>query len=89
MTHFGIICPQLSGHLNVLLPLGKELQRRGHCVTFFGTIDAQSQIRGDGIEFQAIGESEFPLGTTAQSLVALGKLNRTRFQFSSKHYRTV
>lgn len=75
MTHFGIICPQLSGHLNVVLPLGKELQRRGHYVTFFGIIDAQSQIRAAGLEFQAIGESEFPLGTTAQSLVGLGKLS--------------
>ena len=74
MTYFGIICPQLAGHLNVLLPLGKELQQRGHRVTFFGVIDAESQIQSAGMEFHAIGQSEFPLGTIAQSLVHLGKL---------------
>jgi len=25
MTHFGIICPAGTGHLNVMIPLGNEL----------------------------------------------------------------
>ncbi|WP_009631168.1 glycosyltransferase [Synechocystis sp. PCC 7509] len=33
MTHFGIICPPVTGHLNPMTTLGYELQRRGHKVT--------------------------------------------------------
>ena len=33
MTHFGIICPAESGHLNTFFPLGIEIIRRGHRVT--------------------------------------------------------
>ena len=68
MTHFGLICPAATGHLNPMLPLGKELQRRGHQVTMFGILDAQAKTVAAGIEFQAIGESEFPLGATVQLL---------------------
>lgn len=34
MTHFGIIYPATTGHLNALLPLGRELQKREHRVNF-------------------------------------------------------
>ncbi|WP_277881902.1 hypothetical protein [Coleofasciculus sp. FACHB-542] len=36
MTHFGIICPTASGHLNPMTTLGYELVSRGHRVTLFG-----------------------------------------------------
>lgn len=75
MTHFGLICPSSTGHLNTMLPLGKELQRRGHRVTLFGILDAQANTLAAGLEFQAIGESEYPLGTVAQVLTQLGKLS--------------
>jgi len=75
MTHFGLICPQLAGHLNVFIPLSQKLQQRNHRVTFFGPIDAQSQIQDAGLEFCAIGEADFPVGTTAKSLVHLGTLH--------------
>ena len=35
MTHFGILCFPELGHLNPMIALGRELQRRGHNVTFF------------------------------------------------------
>lgn len=38
MTHFGLLCPTTSGHIYSLLPLGKELQKRGHKVTCFLTL---------------------------------------------------
>ena len=75
MTHFGIISPgAATGPLNTMLPLGQELQRRGHRVTLFGTPDTQSKALAAGIEFQAIGEKDFPVGSTAESLTKLGQL---------------
>jgi len=68
MTHFGRICPASTGHLNTILPLGKELQRRGHRVTLFGILDAQANTLASGLEFQAIGESEYPAGKMVQLL---------------------
>ena len=75
MTHFGLICPALTGHLNTMLPLGKELQRRGHLVTLVSKLDAESKAITAGLAFKAIGKSEFPLGSTADSLAQLGKLS--------------
>lgn len=75
MTHFGLVCPASTGHLNTMLPLGKELQRRGHHVTLFGIPDAESKTLSAGLEFKAVGESEFPKGTMAESLARLGKLS--------------
>ncbi len=75
MTHFGLVCPASTGHLNTMLPLGKELQRRGHRVTLFGIPDAESKTLAAGLEFRAVGESEFPKGTMAESLAQLGKLS--------------
>lgn len=75
MTHFGILCPAESGHLNTFLPLGQELQRRGHRVTLIGLIDAQSKTLTAGLEFKAIGEDLFPLGKLKERFVQLGKLS--------------
>ncbi|HBB32360.1 MAG TPA: glycosyl transferase family 1 [Cyanobacteria bacterium UBA8803] len=75
MTHFGIICPAASGHLNPLTTLGYELQRRGHRVTLFAIPDAESKALAAGLHFYPIGESEYPLGTTAQIFVKLGELS--------------
>src|SRR5947207_2456615 len=33
MPHLGLICPELTGHLNPATTLGRELQRRGQRVT--------------------------------------------------------
>jgi len=75
MTHFGLICPASTGHLNTMLPLGKELQKRGHRVTLFGLLDAQSKTLAAELEFRAIGEFEFPNGAIVESLTKLGKLS--------------
>lgn len=75
MTHFGLICPATTGHLNTMLPLGKELQKRGHRVTLFGILDAKSKTLAAELEFQAVGESEFPTGAIAESITQLGKLS--------------
>ena len=75
MTHYGLICPASTGHWNTILPLGKELQQRGHRVTLIGVLDAQAKAQAAGLEFRVIGESEFPLGSSAEFFAKLGQLN--------------
>ncbi|MEM7726841.1 MAG: glycosyltransferase [Cyanobacteria bacterium P01_A01_bin.45] len=75
MIHFGIICPAVSGHLNPMIGLCYELKQRGHRITFISLLDAQSKIEAAGLEFQAIGKSEFPLGFIVESLAKLGHLS--------------
>ncbi|MEQ9624690.1 glycosyltransferase [Coleofasciculus chthonoplastes] len=75
MTHFGIICPASAGHLNPMTTLGYELKKRDHRVTLFGILDAQPKTVAAELDFWAIGESEYPLGTNAELFAQLGKLN--------------
>jgi zeaxanthin glucosyltransferase len=75
MTHFGIICPGSTGPINTMLPLAQELQKRGHRVTLFGIMDVKSKTLAAGVEFQAVGEKDFPAGATAESFTKLGQLS--------------
>lgn len=75
MTHFGIICPATAGHLNPMTALGWELKQRGHQVTLFGIIDARAITQSAGLEFRAIGESDFPLGSMTQIFDQQGQLS--------------
>ncbi len=75
MTHFGIICPAATGHLNPMTTLGLGLKQRGHRVTVVGIPDAQSKTLAAGLEFREIGGSEFPAGISKESLAKLGELS--------------
>ncbi len=75
MTHIGLLCPAETGHLNTMLPLGQEMQRRGHKVTFFGILDAEPKVLAAGLEFRSIGEAEFPIGSSELLFTELGKLS--------------
>ena len=77
MTHFGILCPTASGHINPLLPLGKELQKRGHKVTCFLTLDGEEMVQAAGLDFQAIAPDKYPKGTSAKNLAEIGQLRGT------------
>ncbi len=77
MTHFGILCPTASGHINPLLPLGKELQKRGHKVTCFLTLDGEEMVQAAGLDFQAIAPDQYPKGTSAKNLAEIGQLQGT------------
>jgi MGT family glycosyltransferase len=74
MKHIGLICPAETGHLNTMLPLGKELQRRGYRVTYFGIQDAKPKLSASGLEFCGLGEAEFPMGSTANLFEQLGAM---------------
>lgn len=74
MTHFGMISPPVSGHLHPFSALGRELQERGHRVTCFQMPDLEDKVRGEGIDFRPIGESDHPLGSLPRSLAQLGRL---------------
>ncbi|MBD2138618.1 glycosyltransferase [Anabaena sp. FACHB-1237] len=75
MTHYGLICPLATGHLNTMLPLGKELQQRGHRVTLIGYPDGAAVAEKAGLEFCMIGENIFPVGSAKANLDKLGKLS--------------
>ena len=75
MTHFGILCPAAIGHLNPMCALGRELQRRNHYVTLFGVPDVAEKVAKSGLNFQSIGETEFPKGTLEKNYKQLGEMS--------------
>ena len=82
MAHLGLICPELSGHLNPMTTPGRELKRRGQRVTLIGRPDAQKKTESAGLEFAVVGEKEFPVGALAKTSAQLGRLagwNALRF----------
>ncbi|MGF1576106.1 MAG: glycosyltransferase [Cyanophyceae cyanobacterium] len=72
--HFSIFCFPSTGHLNTFIPLGHELQQRGHRVTLVGVLDVKATVLAAGLGFQPIGEQTFPIGTVAARLSQLGTL---------------
>ncbi|WP_145081336.1 glycosyltransferase family protein [Aureliella helgolandensis] len=74
MKHFGLVCPATTGHLNTILPLGKELRNRRHQVTLYGKLDAEKAVADAELGYVAIGEIEFPVGSMTTVLKNLGQL---------------
>ena len=75
MTHFGILCPAVTGHLNPMLTLAQELKKRDHHLTYVGLQDARYRTLLAGLDFQGIGQNMFPLGAMANAGAHLGELN--------------
>jgi zeaxanthin glucosyltransferase len=75
MAHIGLICPELSGHLNPMTTLGRELQRRGHQVTVVARADGHAKTQQAGLGFVVIGEREFPEGAMGKLTAQLGRLS--------------
>ncbi|MEO1339667.1 MAG: glycosyltransferase, partial [Cyanobacteria bacterium J06635_13] len=75
MTHFGIICPSSTGHLNPMATLGYELKQRGHRVTVIGIEDSRPKAIAAGLEFAPIGQTDFPPGATEYLFTQLGQLS--------------
>jgi zeaxanthin glucosyltransferase len=74
MTHFGIISPPVSGHINPFGALGRELVARGHRVTCLQVADLEEKIRDEELGFEPIGLSDHPRGSLPASLANLGQL---------------
>lgn len=72
---FGIFCPPTIGHLNPMCVLGRELQRRGHTVVFFGVADALAKM-ANFVDFTLceIGTEEYPKGSSDLVYRTLGTL---------------
>jgi len=70
--HIGLACPELSGHLNPMTTLGRELVRRGHRVTVVARPDGEARAVASGLGFAALGAAEFPRGTIAAQAKTLG-----------------
>jgi zeaxanthin glucosyltransferase len=73
--HIGLNCPELSGHLNPLTTLGRELVRRGHRVTVVARPDGEAKAAAAGLGFAAVGAPEFPVGAIAAQAVTLGGMS--------------
>ena len=75
MTHFGIICPPFPGHINPMAALGRELQKRGHRITFLQIPDVELKVRSQGLNFSAIGNANYRPGELDESVAQIGKLS--------------
>lgn len=88
VRHIGLICPEISGHLNPMTTLGRELLRRGYRVSLIGILDGQAKAEAAGLEFIPIGVTEAPLGSRAQFTAELGKLHgRAALRFTLERFR--
>ena len=74
MAHIGVLIPGALGHLNPASCLGRELQARDHTVTVFQVLDLEDAVRRTGLEYQAIGEEQFPSGRYNDYIAHLGTL---------------
>ena len=61
----GLVCPEMPGHVNPTLTLGRALTARGHAVTLVGFPSAEAATARAGLEFAAIGWPEHCSGRTA------------------------
>lgn len=77
VTHFGLLCPAASGHLNPMTSLGHALRQRGHRVTLLTIPDGRAKALAAGLEFEAIGAAEYPEGSTQALFARLGELSGT------------
>jgi zeaxanthin glucosyltransferase len=75
MSHFAIVCPPISGHLDPLAAMGRSLIRRGHRVTVFHVPDVEPKVRSQGLGFVPLGADRFPPGTLPASVAKLAALH--------------
>lgn len=73
MAHFAILCPPLPGHINPMTVLARELEARGHRLTFLGFPDMKQRI-AEGLGFAPFGGDEWPEGSLEPYLGRLSRL---------------
>lgn len=83
-----LICPAVTGHLNPMTQIARELQRRGHDVTLVTLIDASDHATRNGLQFAPFGLDEFPRGAVRSMVMRLGELdNAAALAWTIDHYR--
>lgn len=74
MSHVGIICPNVPGHLNPMMALADAIRTRGHQVTFFLLGVPPSSVAAAGFEVVALGGTVFPADQYQAEIEQLGLL---------------
>jgi len=69
--HYGIIAPELHGHLNPVTTLGTELAERGHQITVLGSAVVRPFADRTGLNWSPIGDT----AGAAQKWKRLGELS--------------
>ena len=72
--HLALVCPELAGHLNPMLTLGRELARRGHRVSLLGVPPAGPKAEAFGLGFLPVAVAEHESGALAAGLDRLAQL---------------
>lgn len=78
MAHFGFLTLSMMGHLYPMSTFGRELQSRGHRVTFFCFEDARGFLQEAGLDTVVIARARFPLGYTRLVSDELSRLTGSR-----------
>ncbi|MEB3305768.1 MAG: nucleotide disphospho-sugar-binding domain-containing protein [Cyanobacteriota bacterium] len=85
---YGIVSPPAIGHLNPMVALALELQRRGHGVVVFSVADGARKLEGLPLDVVTIGASAFPPGAVEEAYATLGRLSgRDGLRFSVDYFR--
>ncbi len=74
MSHVGIICPNVPGHLNPMVALADATRARGHRVTFFLLGEPPASVSTAGFEIVALGGTIFPSDQYRAEFERLGSL---------------
>lgn len=75
MSHFACIVMPHHGHIDPMAVLARELERRGHEVTFFHVADVGPRVRRHGLDFVALGAATHPPGWLEAATRRLGQVN--------------
>lgn len=78
VAHYGFLTLYVMGHLFPMSTFARELQRRGHKVTFFCFADSREFLQQAGLDAVVIAEEQFPLGYSRRVSDALGQLSGTK-----------
>ncbi|KQT53396.1 hypothetical protein ASG52_04535 [Methylobacterium sp. Leaf456] len=75
MAQIAFVAPPFLGHLNPMLALAAELERRGHRATFLHMTDAARLVEPRGFAFRPLGAKSHPPGFLTEMTRGLGRIN--------------